>query len=164
MSDYTISDVADMIAFNDRLPEPVRDTEPLMEVGSNYPENQIVIEPSILTANTFYWTPSRCASSRRSAENRRQGEAESYFLALGMERGANGWFSTPDGLVRARFSYSESCKNVYKNLEVTVAGDKSNILSLRKLADPAKREAFLKSARRKADKKQIDGCVKCLTQ
>jgi len=37
-----------------------------------------------------------------------------------------------DGIV-ARFSYSESCKNVYKSLTVRRNGKNSNITSLRKL-------------------------------
>ena len=95
-------------------------------------------EPTILTANTFYWKPSSCAYSRRSNEKRRQKEAAGYFRHLGMEvkepEGTDNVIGTL-GSLRVVFHYRESCTSVYKSLSVTRDGKKSNITALRRLAE-----------------------------
>jgi len=92
--------------------------------------------PSIFTANTYFWSSASNASSRRRNEDRRQDEAVELFQALGMEvsRSGDSVTGTGHGLV-VTFSYSESCKNVYKHLDVKRNGKNSNITSLRKVVD-----------------------------
>lgn len=98
--------------------------------------NQVSIsEPSILSANTYFWNAAGNASTRRRNEEKRQAEVAAYFKAIGMEveTSGNSVIGEKDGIV-AEFSYSESCKNVYKSLSVTRNGNGSNITALRKLA------------------------------
>ena len=92
-------------------------------------------EPEILTANTYFWTPNRAAHCRRRAEERQQSTVENYFKALGMDtRRAGDAVIGEIGEICARFFYRETCGNVYKSLEVTRGGKRSNITTLRKLA------------------------------
>ncbi|MBX2927000.1 MAG: hypothetical protein KF852_04130 [Saprospiraceae bacterium] len=97
-------------------------------------------EPSILSANTYFWTPGSNADSRRRAEKKRLSEVSEYFRALGMRVETSGDEVTsvhPSGVI-ASFSYRESTKNVYKRLDVRKPnGSASNITLLRKLADTA---------------------------
>ena len=83
--------------------------------------------PTIISANTFLWSPSSAASSRRSNEARRRAEIESFLIEFELHK-ENGCFT--HGTVEVRFCYSESCKNVYKSFEVFRAGKKSNIKGL----------------------------------
>ena len=97
-------------------------------------------EPSILTANTYFWTAACNASSRRRNEERKQTEVANYLSALGfsvVRSGDNvtGTLLTAKGEVRVVFHYSESCKNVYKSLSVTRGGKNSNITTIRKIAN-----------------------------
>lgn len=80
--------------------------------------------PEILTANTYYWRPASNASSRRANE-RRHAETVQRFL----DRHAEALAAAG---VEVSFSYSESCNNVYKRLEITRNGKKSNITALKK--------------------------------
>lgn len=91
-------------------------------------------EPSILTANTYFWSPGRNAGSRRSAEERNLSNVAEFFRKIGMEVTEEGdsVIGKKDGIV-ARFTYSESCKNVYKHLHITRNGKNSNITALCKL-------------------------------
>lgn len=93
-----------------------------------------VSEPSILTANTYFWKPGQNASSRRRNEERNQNKVADFFRSIGMEVTQKGDdIFGQKGYITAVFSYSESCKNVYKSLSVKRNGKNSNILSLRKL-------------------------------
>ena len=80
--------------------------------------------PAILTANTYYWTPSSSASGRRSNEVRRAAEVQRF-----LDQHADAIRAA--GLTVA-FSYSESCHNVYKRLEITRNGKRSNITALKR--------------------------------
>lgn len=80
--------------------------------------------PAIMTANTYYWTPSSSASGRRSNE-KRHAETVQRFLDTHAEALAAAG-------VTVEFSYSESCNNVYKHLAVYKHGKKSNITALKK--------------------------------
>lgn len=94
-----------------------------------------VYEPSILTANTYFWTPGRDSGARRRAEERNASTVADFFKNIGMDvtiDASGDVVGSKDGIV-ARFSYSESCKNVYKSLTVRRNGKNSNITSLRKL-------------------------------
>ena len=87
-------------------------------------ETPAVEIPSIMTANTYFWTPSGSASGRRSNEKRRNGEV-AEFLAENADalKAAN---------VEVNFSYSESCHNVYKSCKITRNGKRSNVTAIRK--------------------------------
>lgn len=80
--------------------------------------------PEILTANTYFWSPSNSASGRRSNEARRNGEVERFIAQNKAALEAAG--------VEINFSYSESCHNVYKNCTITRNGKRSNITAVRK--------------------------------
>lgn len=92
-------------------------------------------EPKILTANTYFWKPSGNASQRRSKEEMRLNEVQNWFESLGMKIVARDEHevAAEKGELTAAFSYKESCKNVYKHLEVYRGDKKSNITALRKL-------------------------------
>lgn len=84
--------------------------------------------PEILTANTYFWTPSGSASGRRSNERRRIGEVTAFVEANAAALAAAG--------IEIEFGYSESCHNVYKRCCITRHGKRSNITAVRKaLAD-----------------------------
>lgn len=92
-------------------------------------------EPAILTANTFYWTPACNASSRRRNEARQLATVATYLAALGFTvNDRDDRVSATNGNVEVVFSYSESCSNVYKSLQVTRGGKRSNISAIRKIA------------------------------
>lgn len=94
-------------------------------------------EPSILSANTYFWTPAQNASTRRRNEERNQQAVADYLQLLGFDVERNGDAVKgyhPDYKVRVVFSYSESCANVYKSLSVTRSGKNSNITAIRKVA------------------------------
>ena len=80
--------------------------------------------PEIMTANTYFWSPSGNASSRRRNEARRNGEVSDFLAAHADELRASG--------VEVDFSYSESCAHVYKRCAVTRDGKRSNITAVRK--------------------------------
>lgn len=103
------------------------------------PAAHVPAEPSILTANTYFWKPGCSADNRRRNEARNAATVAAHLTALGfaVETGsgfANGTLQTAKGEIAVRFSYSESCANVYKSLTVTRAGKNSNITTLRKIA------------------------------
>lgn len=83
--------------------------------------------PSIVSANTYFWSPSGAASSRRRNEEKRRAEVESFLTECGLSK-KDGSFANDS--VEVHFSYSESCNNVYKSFEVYRAGKKSNIRGL----------------------------------
>lgn len=90
--------------------------------------------PTILTANTFFWTPSASANGRRSNEQKRQDEVKAFFEYIGLETEVNGDSVTgKNAEIEATFTYSESCKNVYKNLTIYKNGKKPNISAIKKL-------------------------------
>lgn len=106
-----------------------------------------MIEPSILTANCYFWKPSFTAPGRRRNEERHQSEVAAWFKSIGMTVEVSGTtVYACVGEIIACFSYSESCKNCYKSLDITRVGKRSNITLLRKLADPARRAGTLRSA------------------
>lgn len=93
-----------------------------------------VVEPSILTANTYFWSPSCGANGRRNNEQRHLGAVASFLQSLGFEVAVDG--SRVTGALAelaVEFRYSESCHNVYKHLAITRNGKRSNVTSLRKL-------------------------------
>ena len=114
------------------------------------------VEPSILTASVYFWKGRGNASSRRRSEEQRISEVACWFRALGMdtEEFSSGCRGTLGAIV-AEFQYSESCANVYRHLCVKVAGQRSNLTTLRKLADPKKRQGTLSAATRRANKQQV---------
>lgn len=99
----------------------------------------ILLEPTVLGANTFYWKPSPSASSRRSREIRNRNQVEEYLLSLGFEHDPDGGFKyVVNGgykgkAVYVNFKYSESCSNVYKSLTVMWGDNNSNITTIRKI-------------------------------
>ena len=76
--------------------------------------------PQIITAKTYFWTPSGSASGRRSNEKRRLAEMEDFVNSLPALKN-----------VEIKFDYSESCRNIYKSFTIFRNGKKSNILGLR---------------------------------
>lgn len=91
--------------------------------------------PSILTANTYFWSPSGSADGRRRCEEKRQSEVAAFFQSAGftVTRNGDNVNATGHGL-NITFHYSESCKIVYKSLEVyRDNGKKSNITAIRKV-------------------------------
>lgn len=97
-----------------------------------------MLEPTILTANTFYWTAAGAASSRRANEDRRQREVMQYLEWLGMDTSRAGGkvygeIKFQGATVQVHFTYQESCKNVYKSLEIYHGVKRSNITLLRKI-------------------------------
>lgn len=91
-------------------------------------------EPAILTAKTFFWRPSGNSTGRRQNEDNRIAEVASFFESIGMETELfPGGVTGRKGEIEATFTYSESCKNVYKHFHTTRNGKTSNIHALRKL-------------------------------
>lgn len=91
----------------------------------NTTETTTTIElPAIMTANTYYWTPSSSASGRRSNEARHAATVQAFLDQHAEAIRAAG--------LTVEFSYSESCHNVYKRLEVTRNGKRSNVTALKK--------------------------------
>lgn len=84
--------------------------------------------PTIITANTYFWTSSASASGRRYSEEKKHNEVREFLLACGLEE-FNGYFTNHQGL-HVSFSYSESCKNVYKKFAVVRNQKNSNIRGL----------------------------------
>lgn len=66
--------------------------------------------PSIVTANTYFWSPNGSASSRRSNEERRNNEINDFCAFCNTH--------VPNILVNG--NYSESCHHVYKNMTYTL--------------------------------------------
>jgi hypothetical protein len=103
--------------------------------GDKQGENKmLLVEPFILSANCYFWKPSSNAAGRRNNEKRRNGEVDTYLLALGFTDTGNGYVMEWQGKeISVSFSYEESCHNVYKHLSVCVDGKKSNISTIRKI-------------------------------
>lgn len=97
---------------------------------------KLVKMPEILTANTYFWKPSKVADARRHSERKRLQEVAHYFEQLGFEVEINlelkKVFAKKDEL-DVMFYYEESSSNVYKRLEVLKNGKKSNIKALQNL-------------------------------
>lgn len=92
-------------------------------------------EPAVLTANTYFWTPGGNASSRRRAEAKHQGAVRQWLISLGFVEITPGVYQHLETRLLVSFSYNESCRNVYKRLEVRYPdGRRGNILAIRKLA------------------------------
>ena len=72
--------------------------------------------PAILTANTYFWTPSSSASGRRSNEKRYADQVQAFLDTHAAALAAAG--------ITVEFSYSESCHNVYKSLAIYKDGVK----------------------------------------
>jgi hypothetical protein len=79
-----------------------------------------ITAPSIITANTYFWSPQGSASGRRSNERRHQDTGDAFI---------NEVYQYTKG-VDLEFTYSESCRNVYKNFSVHINDKKSNIKGL----------------------------------
>lgn len=80
--------------------------------------------PSIMTANTYFWSPASNASSRRRNEVRHEAEVAEFVRANADALAAAG--------IEIEFDYSESCRNVYKHCTITRNGKRSNITAVRK--------------------------------
>lgn len=80
--------------------------------------------PEILTVNTYFWSPGRTASQRRSNEERRNSEVARFIEQNKAALEAAG--------IVIDFEYSESCRNVYKRCVITRNGKRSNITAVRK--------------------------------
>lgn len=80
--------------------------------------------PAILTAKTYFWTPSSSASGRRSNEARRAAEVQAFLDQHAEALRAAG--------ITVEFSYGESCHNVYKTVNVYEHGVKKDIRALKK--------------------------------
>lgn len=80
--------------------------------------------PAIMTANTYYWRPASGASARRANEKRHADTVQRFLDTHAAALEAAG--------ISVEFSYSESCNNVYKRLEIYRNGKKSNITALKK--------------------------------
>ena len=94
-----------------------------------------IIEPGVLTANCYFRKPAANAGQRRKNEQKQIEVVCDFFKSLGFDIKTDG-FSVCDakiGNIEVHFSYSESCKNVYKTFSVYKDGKKSNILTIRKL-------------------------------
>jgi hypothetical protein len=75
--------------------------------------------PSIVTANTYFWSSSVSASSRRRNEDRRQTIIDEFCARVNAVPG-----------VEASGSYAESCRNVYKLMSYTINGRNTNLTGL----------------------------------
>jgi hypothetical protein len=94
-------------------------------------------EPAILSANTWFWKPSSCASGRRRSERLRQAEVAEYLRSLGLdveERPEMDKVVASGHGLEVEFYYRESCTSVYKTLVVRKGGKLSNIRALRAIA------------------------------
>lgn len=65
--------------------------------------------PMILTANTYFWSPSGNASGRRSNERHRNAEIELFANVFDAIR-----------TIRVTGDYRETCSNVYKSMDYKV--------------------------------------------
>lgn len=91
--------------------------------------------PSILTAKTYFWSPAGNAAGRRSNEQRRLAEVENFLTSAGFANVSNDGETVTgerDEIV-VKFSYRESCHNIYKHLEILRDGKRSNITAIKKL-------------------------------
>jgi hypothetical protein len=79
-----------------------------------------ITAPSIITANTYFWSPQGSASGRRSNERRHQDTGDAFI---------NEVYQYTKG-VDLEFAYDESCRNVYKRFSVRIDGKNSNIKGL----------------------------------
>ena len=96
-----------------------------------------IAEPAILSANTFYWNSADTSAARRSNEERNTSKVASYLESIGFiitDRDTSN-ITAVCGNVEVKFHYSETCNNVYKSLYVQKDGKKSNITTIRKIAN-----------------------------
>lgn len=89
--------------------------------------------PTILTANTYFWSPAYSASQRRRNEDLRNGQVADFFRNIGFEVEQSNGVRARSGKIEVTFSYSETCKNVYRHLSVYKDGKKSNVSAIKKL-------------------------------
>lgn len=94
-----------------------------------------IAEPSVLTANVYFWKPRGNANQRRRNAATHCNDVAAWFEALGLtiKKHSDECVIAANNEITAKFSYSESCQNVYRHLAVTKGGKRSNIKSLRKL-------------------------------
>ena len=105
-----------------------------MTTSINSPVVQIS-EPSILSANTYFWSSGSSASQRRSSESRNINNVAEYFRSIGLNVTVScDTVTGTNDSIEATFFYSESCANVYKTLSIYRNSKKSNISAIRKLA------------------------------
>lgn len=93
--------------------------------------------PRILRANTYFWRPGGSAANRRSNEANRLSEVARWCERLGLEverKSGEVIATSEDGEIEVYFSYTESCKNVYRHFQVTRFGRRSNIIGLARWA------------------------------
>lgn len=92
--------------------------------------------PSILVANCYFWNPCGSASQRRSSEAKKHSVVTQFFISIGFDLiGSNGSVSsfarvTCGKRVEVAFEYRETCKNVYKRLNISISEKRSNITGL----------------------------------
>lgn len=102
----------------------------------------VIAEPSILSANTYFWSANSSASGRRCKEKKVLSEVVGYLRGIGFTVKArtdeyaaiHASTEFAGQVVSVVFSYSESCANVYKSLCVSRDGRPSNITLVRKIA------------------------------
>jgi len=87
--------------------------------------------PKIIQSNTYFWNGSGNASSRRANEEKKLNEVFLWLNSMGFAvKQSNDSIEGTLGEVEVKFSYSESCKNVYKKFTVYRKNKKSNIKRL----------------------------------
>ncbi|MCX7699017.1 MAG: hypothetical protein N2114_06085 [Candidatus Goldbacteria bacterium] len=93
-----------------------------------------MIDLGILEKNCYFWSTSRIAKGRRENEKKRKNEAAEILEKLGFttEIIGNKVIATR-GDIKVIFYYKESCKHVYKKLQVYVNNVKKDIRVLKKL-------------------------------
>ena len=103
-----------------------------------------IIEPAILSQNTFYWKPDATASGRHHNEKKRLAEVAAYLRAVGFEIteessevASGAVVSGTKGKCEVRFTYAETCSNVYKKFVVEVDGVTKDIRAFRKAVNAA---------------------------
>jgi len=118
--------------------------------------NTTTIEiPSELTENTYFSYPQRTANQRRAKEEKKLETIKWFFIELDLDvemrdNSVVGTTINDFGDLYFEYTYSESCKNVYKKFEIYVDGSKKNITFLKKMLDPKlKREEKLKKLLKK---------------
>lgn len=97
--------------------------------------------PEIFGENVYFKYPGVNAHTRRNNEAKYRAEAKEFFkknkyTILGIytenRNAIKAEIKTPKGLICVRFSYSESCNNVYKRLSVYLDDTKKDIRLIKK--------------------------------
>lgn len=92
--------------------------------------------PTIFTANTYFWSPSKSAGERRRSEDKKIEEVNEFLIAVGFSLNDDGYYERKfkGCKIEVKFFYSESCANVYKSLSVYKDNKRSNVRLLKAIA------------------------------